>query len=58
MLAHSSQQSWLALTSANHVYVTNKIVFEIHPTYCGKFVEGNLIRLTQVKQFNGNATKY
>ena len=25
---------------------------------CGKLVEGYLKRLTQVKQFNGNATKY
>ena len=31
---------------------------KIHPTYCGKLVEGNLKRLTQVKQFKGNATKY
>ena len=30
---------------------------KIHPTYCGKLVEGYLKRLTQVKQFNGNATK-
>ena len=28
----------------------------IHPTYCGKLVEG--VRLTQVKQFKGNATEY
>ena len=26
--------------------------------YCGKLVEGYLKRLTQVKQFKGNATKY
>uniref|UniRef100_A0AAZ3PHT6 Tc1-like transposase DDE domain-containing protein n=1 Tax=Oncorhynchus tshawytscha TaxID=74940 RepID=A0AAZ3PHT6_ONCTS len=31
---------------------------QIHPTYCGKLVEDYLKRLTQVKQFNGNATKY
>ena len=31
---------------------------KIHPTYCGKLVEGYLKRLTQVKQFKGNATKY
>ena len=31
---------------------------KIHPTYCGKLVEGNLTRLTQDKQFKGNATKY
>ena len=31
---------------------------KIHPTYCGKFVEGYPKRLTQVKQFKGNATKY
>ena len=30
----------------------------IHPNYCGKLVEGYLKRLTQVKQFKGNATKY
>jgi transposase len=30
----------------------------IHPTYCGKLVEGYPKRLTQVKQFKGNATKY
>uniref|UniRef100_A0AAZ3NLU9 Tc1-like transposase DDE domain-containing protein n=1 Tax=Oncorhynchus tshawytscha TaxID=74940 RepID=A0AAZ3NLU9_ONCTS len=30
----------------------------IHPTYCGKLVGGYLKRLTQVKQFKGNATKY
>ena len=31
---------------------------KIHPTYCGKLVEGYPKRLTQVKQFKGNATKY
>ena len=31
---------------------------KIHPTYCGKLVEGCLKRLIQVKQFKGNATKY
>ncbi|CDR17486.1 unnamed protein product [Oncorhynchus mykiss] len=31
---------------------------KIHPTYCGKLVEGYSTRLTQVKQFKGNATKY
>ena len=31
---------------------------KIHPTYCGKLVESFLKRLTQVKQFKGNATKY
>jgi transposase len=31
---------------------------QIHPTYCGTLVEGYLKRLTQVKQFKGNATKY
>jgi transposase len=31
---------------------------KIHPIYCGKLVEGCLKRLTQVKQFKGNATKY
>ena len=31
---------------------------KIHPIYCGKLVEGYLKRLTQVKQFKGNATKY
>uniref|UniRef100_A0AAZ3P159 Tc1-like transposase DDE domain-containing protein n=1 Tax=Oncorhynchus tshawytscha TaxID=74940 RepID=A0AAZ3P159_ONCTS len=31
---------------------------KIHPTYCGKLVEGFWKRLTQVKQFKGNATKY
>jgi hypothetical protein len=31
---------------------------EIHPTYCGKLVEGCPKRLAQVKQFKGNATKY
>ena len=32
---------------------------KIHPTYCGKLVEGSYPkRLTQVKQFKGNATKY
>uniref|UniRef100_A0A8K9WUC3 Tc1-like transposase DDE domain-containing protein n=1 Tax=Oncorhynchus mykiss TaxID=8022 RepID=A0A8K9WUC3_ONCMY len=31
---------------------------KIHPTYCGKLVEGYPKRLTQVKQFQGNATKY
>ena len=30
----------------------------IHPTYCGKLVEGSPKRLTQVKQFEGNATKF
>jgi transposase len=30
----------------------------IHPTYCGKLVEGYPKRLAQVKQFKGNATKY
>ena len=31
---------------------------KIHPIYCGKLVEGYLTRLTQDKQFKGNATKY
>jgi transposase len=31
---------------------------KIHPTYCGKLVEGYLKRFTQVKPFKGNATKY
>ena len=31
---------------------------KIHPTYCGKLVEGYPKHLTQVKQFKGNATKY
>ena len=31
---------------------------KIHPTYCGKLVEGYPKRLTQVQQFKGNATKY
>ena len=31
---------------------------KIHPTYCGKLVECYPKRLTQVKQFKGNATKY
>ena len=26
---------------------------KIHPTYCGKLVEGHPTRLTQVKQFKG-----
>jgi transposase len=30
----------------------------IHLTYCGKLVEGYPKRLTQVKQYKGNATKY
>ena len=31
---------------------------KIHPTYCGKHVEGYPKHLTQVKQFKGNDTKY
>jgi hypothetical protein len=31
---------------------------KIHPTYCGKLVEGYVKRLNQVQQFKGNATKY
>ena len=31
---------------------------KIHPTYCGKLVEGYPRCLTQVKQFKGKATKY
>ena len=31
---------------------------KIHPTYCGKLVEGYPKCLTHVKQFKGNATKY
>ena len=31
---------------------------KIHPTYFGKLVEGYPQRLTQVKQFKGNAAKY
>ena len=31
---------------------------KIHPTYCGKLVEGSPKHLTQVEQFKGNATKY
>ena len=31
---------------------------KVNPTYCGKLVEGYPKRLTQDKQFKGNATKY
>ena len=31
---------------------------KIHPTYCGKLVEGYPKHLTQVKECQGNATKY
>ena len=31
---------------------------KIPPIYCGKLVEGSPKRLTQVKQFKGNSTKY
>ena len=31
---------------------------KIHPTYCGKLVEGYPKRLTQVKQFKGNGTAF
>ena len=31
---------------------------KIHPTYCGKLVEGYLKHLTLVQLFKGNATKY
>ena len=31
---------------------------KIHPTYCGKLVEGYPKRLTLVKPFKGNANKY
>ena len=31
---------------------------KIHPTYCGKFVEGYPKRFTEVKQFNSNVNKY
>ena len=31
---------------------------KIHPTYCGKLVEGYLKCLTQVKKFKGNVSKY
>jgi transposase len=31
---------------------------KIHPTYCGKLVEGYLNHLTQAKPFKGNAIKY
>ena len=31
---------------------------KIHPTYCGKLVEGYPECLTQVKQFKVNVTKY
>ena len=31
---------------------------KLHPTYCGKLVEGYPKCLSQVKQFKGNATKY
>ena len=31
---------------------------KIHPTYCGKLVEGYPKCFTQVKQFKDNATKY
>uniref|UniRef100_A0AAY5KHS5 Uncharacterized protein n=1 Tax=Esox lucius TaxID=8010 RepID=A0AAY5KHS5_ESOLU len=30
----------------------------MHPSYCGKLVEGYLKYLTQDKQFKGNATKF
>jgi hypothetical protein len=31
---------------------------KIHPTYCGNLVKGYPKRMTQVKPFKGNATKY
>ena len=31
---------------------------KIHPTYCGKLVEGYPKHLTQVEQFKGDVTKY
>ena len=31
---------------------------KMNPTYCGKLVEGYPKRLTHVKPFKGNATKY
>ena len=31
---------------------------KIHPTSCGKLVEGYPKHFTQVKQFKGNASKY
>ena len=31
---------------------------KINPIYCGKLVEGYPKRFNQVKQFEGNATKY
>ena len=31
---------------------------KIHPTYCGKIVEGYTKCLTHVKRFKGNVTKY
>ena len=31
---------------------------KIHPTFCGKLVEGHPKHLNQVKQFKGNAAKY
>uniref|UniRef100_A0AAZ3RMQ7 Tc1-like transposase DDE domain-containing protein n=1 Tax=Oncorhynchus tshawytscha TaxID=74940 RepID=A0AAZ3RMQ7_ONCTS len=38
--------------------VTPALWAKIHPTYCGKLVQGYLKHLTQVKKCKGNATKY
>uniref|UniRef100_A0A8K9Y0E2 Tc1-like transposase DDE domain-containing protein n=1 Tax=Oncorhynchus mykiss TaxID=8022 RepID=A0A8K9Y0E2_ONCMY len=41
-----------------HVRLCQEEWAKIHPTYCGRLVEGYPKRLTKLKQFKGNANKY
>ena len=44
------------LTQLHHL--CQEELANIHPTHCGKLVEGYPKHLTQVKQIKGNATKH
>ena len=54
--AFASKESFTNLTQLHQL--CQEEWAKIHRTYCGKLVEGYPKRLTQVKQFKGNATKY
>ena len=45
-------------TNLTQLFLCQEEWAKIHPTYCGKLVEGYPKRLTQVKQFKDNANKY
>ena len=56
------EKLWAELKRPTNLTQLHKLCQEewakIHPSYCGKLVEGYTKRLTQAKLFKGNATKY